>query len=1143
MKKLLMNSMLGISFVSWVLFLGFSFLYFFPNQAIKTVSNSIASQYDLSYSAIANEGTFRHPLITFSNLIVLKNGDKIFSANQSSFGITISPQTLFGNLDVNLLHAKKAYLAIHTNIDRASSFLNVNIDNNISLDIEDLFLETSNENLLINAKFNNLVLGSTNGELKIIHANKVSNFSISSDGLTSNFLLNLNTFNWLSIFPSAVLIPVDSINFGINMLGTMNSQGSSLRGSISYEDANFNNFSLQGNHGSFLFQSKGGLASLSLQKFLYPLVDESFPIKLNLIRKSILIPKLSISNQLTLPLKPRFTNLAVDNFIASLNSGSVKYSGTVTDLDLANMYFDEITNLQGTFSGLNNDFKFIINPSNSSIKKTDRDAYPIQINGNGIVNNLGLQLEANINELESTVSLKLDLPSQIDQFKTLKLSGQNVSKKLILISLPENFTKVHQFINQNIELSPSNNIFLNYKSPNAELAPKLIVKFSLDEPMLHINPSLKFTMKKAVIEIDNDHLYIASSSGFINQFSIESFHGNLKFSNQDFQYTSQHELSTKEILRALENMTSTFKPSNASGISKGIYNIASKKTFNTISVETRGFEMPIYQDHLLLLKKGQFYALNFDKIFGRLHSQFLNQNPIIFLKGENLLDKYKLDFISEIVLKPSMFIPDSSLFQLSGIDSFSIALAINKNLPPLLNIFSELEGIAFNSQLPFLQKSKNSILSTDIVISNFAKPNVYIKNKLLELKINSFEKPSGYIAIGKEIPMKYNFLRKAKDLNVYLGLETFNFDQLKGFSKSQAIEDQNIKLNNFIFDIDNVELANNQFHQMNGSFSLGGKEIEGTIHSDKLSGKFIRDKSGFLKVELQDTQLQDISFLKNQKESFRIENINARLIVKNSSINKLQIKFLDVYLLKNKNVLTLDNINLNSNLISISPLSDDAKSYFSIDTKNDIYKLRGSYMVKDSLEIPVIQDLGNFSYFNGNLNLQWQNLQRLKDIEGTVDFILKDFIVPNKISNSTALNLLGILNLKNILGKVANLDLTLGEFRSTKLNRVQGEFVFSQSTGRLAAPLFIDTNAAKMKWIGQINKNARGELTNLDLSLDLRVRIGENIPWYAAVLGGIPAVAGSALISEIFENDIDDLSNYQYEVSGVLNAPKIKPIN
>ena len=149
----------------------------------------------------------------------------------------------------------------------------------------------------------------------------------------------------------------------------------------------------------------------------------------------------------------------------------------------------------------------------------------------------------------------------------------------------------------------------------------------------------------------------------------------------------------------------------------------------------------------------------------------------------------------------------------------------------------------------------------------------------------------------------------------------------------------------------------------------------------------------------------------------------------------------------------------------------------------------------------------------------------------------------NTASNATALSLLGVFNLKNILGKVANLDLTIKEFTSTKLNRVEGDLIFSQSKARLAAPLFIETNAAKMKWIGQINKNGNGELNNLDLGLDLRIRIGENIPWYAAVLGGIPAIAGSAIISEIFETNIDDLSNYQYEVFGTLVAPEINRIN
>ena len=92
------------------------------------------------------------------------------------------------------------------------------------------------------------------------------------------------------------------------------------------------------------------------------------------------------------------------------------------------------------------------------------------------------------------------------------------------------------------------------------------------------------------------------------------------------------------------------------------------------------------------------------------------------------------------------------------------------------------------------------------------------------------------------------------------------------------------------------------------------------------------------------------------------------------------------------------------------------------------------------------------------------------------------------------------------------------------------------------SPLFVETNTAKMRWVGQINKNYRNKLDALDLNLDLRVRVGENLPWYAAILGGLPAVAGSAVINEIFEEDINNLTNYQYEVSGTISEPKLERV-
>ena len=155
---------------------------------------------------------------------------------------------------------------------------------------------------------------------------------------------------------------------------------------------------------------------------------------------------------------------------------------------------------------------------------------------------------------------------------------------------------------------------------------------------------------------------------------------------------------------------------------------------------------------------------------------------------------------------------------------------------------------------------------------------------------------------------------------------------------------------------------------------------------------------------------------------------------------------------------------------------------------------------------------------------------------------MKDLIIKDSISDSLALNLLGVLNLRNILGKLANLDLSIDEYTSMQLGRVEGDLLFSKSKLRLASPLFIETNAAKMRWVGQINKNSKNNLDALDLNLDLRIRVGENIPWYAAILGGLPAVAGSAVINEIFEEDINNLTNYQYEIVGTISEPKLKRI-
>jgi hypothetical protein len=1142
MKKIIIHFLFVASCLSWVLVFILSFIFFSPNQTLQLFNNFLPSSYDLQYSEVMNKGSFLNPILEFSNISIQINDVQVYSANKSHYGFLVSPALIIGKVTMSHIHLEEANILLADYSAQKMPKLKINLDKNISISFHETSLVHLGSEMLINGQLDSLIPGLANGHINISHHGKISNLSIDSDGEDSNFLVNLNTLDWLKFFPNDYLSSSKTMQFGITAIGSLTPKGSSIKGSLNLEESSFSSLTIKKNYGSFFFQSQNGLSILSLKNFLHPFVDEQFPIKFNLRNNTIAIPNLFLSNEVLEFQDSRFSNVVVKDIFATFKSGAMKYSGKIIDLDLLNVYFDELLNIQGFFFGTNNKVQFTITPSQSLIKNKDSDHHPIQITGEGSFTDSSFHLESRVAELAGSINLKLHLPINQSEPLTVKLSGQNISKKIILASLPQNFESVSEFLTNNTELSFSNNIFLDFKGSASDMQSSVKLKLSFDSSRIIINEGLDISFGRGLIEMNKDRLYFHFLPGFVSQIPFRELHGKLQFSTQHLQYLSQHNFLGNEISTLLKDSSLLTDTLHAKASSKGFFNLVSQKQFNSLSIKTKSFSIPVYQSNVLNLKAGQLFAIDFDRVYGKLPSQFLNVDSTIFLRGKNLLDNYELDLLLEAPLQPTKFIPDMSIFKVSGVDVFSAILSVTKNSSPVLKIFSELKGVEFNSRLPFLQKSKLSLLPTDIVITNFLDPEVFIKNSLIELKINSFQIPEGYIAIGKEMPKKYNFIKEAQGLNVYLGLDMIAPGILSNLAQSKTF-DKTVNINNFFFDIGTLEVFNNQFSAINGSLTIKNRELKGVINSDKLNGIFAKDASGFLRIELEDTHLQDINFLKSSASSSQIETINARLKMKNSSIQQLEINSLDVYLQKNKNLLTINNISLSSNLISISPLSKNSKAYFSVDSKNDIYKLRGSYLVKDSMKIPILQSYTKFSYFNGDINLQWQNLKRLQDIEGTLNFILKDFVVSNQATNSIALNLLGVLNLKNILGKVANLDLSINEFTSTQLNRVEGDLVFGQARARLASPLFIDTNAAKMKWIGQINKNSSGELSALDLNLDLRVRIGENIPWYAAILGGIPAVAGSAIISEIFEANINELSNYQYEVLGNIDSPKIQRIN
>ena len=1115
---------------------------FLPSLTIKTISSSLPSSYDLSYTNLSNNGSPLQPMLLFNNLKITKNSSTIFEAKKIGIGFPLSFALILGHIEINNIQVEEAFIFNDQSNLKSLLPFKIRPSKKISIDIEEFLISNLESRILLNGRLNSVLPGIANGYFNMLHGEQISNFSISSDGTTSNFLLNLKEFNWLKFFSNPIYKPFSSIHMGASLIGSINAQGSSIEGSLKYQETNFGNFELQKNYGSFVFQSNHHEATLLFKEFLQPFVDEEYPIQFNLKKKSIAIPQVFLNEELIRQYKPRISNIALKNLLISFNQGDFMYTSEVTDLDLLDVYFSEILNLKGGISGINKEINFSIASNQSVAKQNSGSYYPLTINAKGSLINKVFNLNAHINDLIGHLNLILNFSlDQREQFE-LQASGKNLSKNIILTSIPESLKTTKNFINTNVKPGKINNFFLEYSQLSEAQDQNLIIKLDIDNMALAYSPGLNFVFTKNLVEIQNDNLYFVSSPGTVNGFPISSMVSSLNFSNQLLRYSSIHDFSNYDNQRLLKNSFLAESNIVTEVKSKGQLSLMSQEHHNILSINVQDFTIPLNQKHTLHSRDTQMLISNFNQLNGLMYGKLLDQNMPISFHGKNLLDAYEIDFETEILLNPQDLIPKTSFLKLSGHDTFLLKLSIHSNNSPMLTIFSDFKGVEFLSDYSFLTKSKSSILPTQISVSNFSNPEVYLFNELVELHLKSFKDLKGYISIGRKLPIEFSYLKQAESLNVYLGLDELTSQIIESWTLPKAMP-QSIPIKNFIIDIQNLEILSNQYNKVTGIFLKEGKDLAGTIKSNNLDAVIRQDSSGFLRLVLNNTHIPDASFLSLNSASGNIPDINARLTMNNSSLGDLKIESLDMYLVKKKDLLTLNNINLQSNLLSISPLWDKANAYFSFDNREQLYKLRGSYLVKDSFRIPIVQNLANFSYFNGDINLQWKDLQKLQNIEGSVDFILKDLLVENKSSSSVAFNLLGVLNLKNILGKVANLDLTMSEFTSTQLNRVEGNLIFSKSKARLASPIFIETNAAKMKWIGHIKKNNKGELSELDLNLDLRVRIGENIPWYAALLGGLPAIAGSAVISEIFETNLDSLSNYQYEVSGFLAEPKIERIN
>ncbi|ARN72974.1 YhdP family protein [Oceanicoccus sagamiensis] len=135
---------------------------------------------------------------------------------------------------------------------------------------------------------------------------------------------------------------------------------------------------------------------------------------------------------------------------------------------------------------------------------------------------------------------------------------------------------------------------------------------------------------------------------------------------------------------------------------------------------------------------------------------------------------------------------------------------------------------------------------------------------------------------------------------------------------------------------------------------------------------------------------------------------------------------------------------------------------------------------------------------------------------------------------SGTLKVVGIINLTNIVRRL-QLDFSDIYDSGISYDRIEGELILEQAQLNIVEDLTIESPSSRFSLRG----NADLEAKALDMELIATLPVANNLPWIAALAGGLPTAAGVYVASKIFEDQFDRLSSAVYSIEGDWNDPQL----
>lgn len=143
------------------------------------------------------------------------------------------------------------------------------------------------------------------------------------------------------------------------------------------------------------------------------------------------------------------------------------------------------------------------------------------------------------------------------------------------------------------------------------------------------------------------------------------------------------------------------------------------------------------------------------------------------------------------------------------------------------------------------------------------------------------------------------------------------------------------------------------------------------------------------------------------------------------------------------------------------------------------------------------------------------------------------FLTPGSPTTGT-LRVVGILNFAEFLKRLS-LDLSHIFKSGIAFEKIDGKLLFAEKNMTIHN---FDVQGRSSHF--QIAGNVDMATDTIDAQLVATLPISSNLPWMAALAGGLPAAAGIYVVSKVFENQLERVSSAAYSIKGPTAGPEVK---